>query len=304
MLIMDEMKLSKYVYLMEKYKINPEKLTLSALSRIFVPKIIGDEEIYLVKKLIILQLFTRPDLKEKFHILIVGEVGSGKTEIGLEVKDLAFPCEFTSKKTTPVGMLEALMAADGGFIVCDELDKLDKEVREQMLEAMQSQTITYRKYEFHVQKKARVNVLAFCNPANYWFSTDVLLDVPFEPPLLSRFHVITRIKKVNPERYEEIAKNYDITQEESEERKEFLRKIISHYKRNYPNPVIPEPVKKRIGWFAKQAAMSSRLRNIITPRIIEGLFSACKAMARIHGKEIVDKDVWVETYRLMSKFYF
>ncbi len=203
--------------LFESFRGDPSMVDKIVLS--LAPTIKGMEE---EKEAIALQLFggvekRQPDgirIRGDIHVLLVGDPGTGKSQLLRYVADVAPRGIYTSGKgATAAGLtaaavkddfaggrwvLEAgmLVLADGGIAVVDELDKMTSEDRSAMHEALEQQTVSIAKAGITATLNARCPVLAAANPKWGRFTPDrsfaEQIDLP--PTLLSRFDVIYSIQ--------------------------------------------------------------------------------------------------------------
>lgn len=272
------------------------------IEELILPSMIGNK---LIKRIVATQMFTNPLAGEKLHIMIVGNVASGKSTLGLEVLDILPNSSYCGKKTTPVGLIEKLISSNGSILIFDELDKVDKEVREQLLECMQSGHISYDKFQYHRRHQAKVNILALCNPKGYTLSEDMnlLSQVNFGLPLLSRFHMVLPIYQIDPSYYPEIAVKM-LTKQQDDERKEKLRRYITAVKKQIPYIEIDENITRNVGVYIEELKLSSPMSEIISPRAIEGMISFIKANARMNLKTKADMEDFTEVKNIYDKIFY
>ncbi len=172
----------------------------------------GDDEI---KEAIAYQIFggvekDLPDgtwMRGNSHVLLMGDPGTGKTTIIEYVTDLVPRSEYgTGKGSSSAGLtatvqkddfeggdgwsLEAglLVKANNGLAAIDELDKMRKEDRDGMMEAMSQQRITVSMVKSGTMP-AKTSVLAAANPKYGTFDRmeDIGHQLDLDPVLLSRF---------------------------------------------------------------------------------------------------------------------
>jgi replicative DNA helicase Mcm len=179
------------------------------------PSIYGYED---VKEAIALQLFSGimkslPDgarIRGDVHMLLVGDPGTGKSQILRYIAKLAPRAIYTAgKSTTAAGLtatavkdefgegrwtLEAgvLVLADGGIAAIDEMDKMKSDDRSALHEAMEQQMISVAKAGIMATLKSRCALLGAANPKYGRFDTNepLALQIDMPPTLLSRFDLI------------------------------------------------------------------------------------------------------------------
>jgi replicative DNA helicase Mcm len=240
------------------------------------PTIKGLEE---EKEAIALQLFGGVEkhhadgirVRGDIHVLIIGDPGTGKSQLLRYVADVAPRGIYTSGKgATAAGLtaaavkddfgggrwvLEAgmLVLADGGMAVVDELDKMTPEDRSAMHEALEQQTVSVAKAGITATLNARCPVLAAANPKWGRFTPDRTISeqIDLPPTLLSRFDVIYSIQDKPDQRKDRLlASRILLSHQEGEIRglalppvggpvtagaafpPEFLRKYIAYARRN------------------------------------------------------------------------
>ena len=179
------------------------------------PTIYGNAD---VKEAIALQLFggitkTMPDgshLRGDIHCLLIGDPGIAKSQLLRYVVKLSPRGIYTSgQSSTQAGLtatavkdefgdgrwtLEAgaLVLADMGIAAVDEMDKMQKEDRSALHEAMEQQTISVAKAGITATLKSRCALLGAANPKLGRFDeyADIGEQINMPPSLLSRFDLI------------------------------------------------------------------------------------------------------------------
>ncbi len=310
------------------------------------PSIYGHED---VKLAIALQLFggvpkKLPDgteIRGDIHVLLVGDPGVAKSQILRYVHRIAPRSVYTTGKgTTTAGLtatatrdefdgrwtLEAgaLVLADKGIALVDEIDKMRSEDRSALHEAMEQQTVSVAKAGINAVLRARCALLGAANPKYGRFDryTPIAEQIDLSPTLLSRFDLIfvltddpdeVRDRKLA----EHILKTHEIgekleklrniasaefTKEELTREAEtaeivpaiepdLLRKYIAYAKRTV-FPVLSEEAKERIIDF--YLSLRSRVKENsavpVTARQLEALIRLAEASARLRLSDVVERE--------------
>ncbi|HJH26362.1 MAG TPA: AAA family ATPase [Methanophagales archaeon] len=203
------------------------------LIRSIAPSIYGCKEI---KEAMILQLFAGipkelPDetrVRGDIHVLLVGDPGVAKSQLlNYQVKLAPRGLYTGGKSSTSAGLtaaavrdefgdgrwtLEAgaLVLADKGIAAVDEIDKMKKEDRDALHEAMEQQTVSIAKAGIVARLNSRCALLAAANPVGGRFDRyeTISKQINMPPTLLSRFDLIyTMMDRPNEEMDTKTAKH-------------------------------------------------------------------------------------------------
>ncbi|WP_290815632.1 minichromosome maintenance protein MCM [Halovivax sp.] len=180
------------------------------------PSIYGYEQ---EKLAMMLQLFSGvtkhlPDgsrIRGDLHMLLIGDPGTGKSQMLSYIQNIAPRSVYTSGKgSSSAGLtaaavrddfgdgdqwsLEAgaLVLADRGIAAVDELDKMRPEDRSAMHEALEQQKISVSKAGINATLKSRCSLLGAANPKYGRFDQyePIGEQIELEPALISRFDLI------------------------------------------------------------------------------------------------------------------
>ncbi len=307
--------------------------------RTIAPSIYGHEDIKLA---IALQLFggvakKLPDgteIRGDIHILLVGDPGVAKSQLLKYVHRIAPRSVYTTGKgTTSAGLtatavrdeidgrwtLEAgaLVLADKGVALVDEIDKMRKEDRSALHEALEQQTISVAKAGINATLKARCALLAAANPKLGRFDrySPIAEQIELSPTLLSRFDLIfVMTDEPGEEKDQQLASHIlnmhqlgemlekfreselkedlkaKISKIEPAIDPELFRKYIAYAKNIYP--ILSEEAKRRIESFyvSLRAKAKENSPVPITARQLESIVRLAEASARIRLSETVSEE--------------
>ena len=309
------------------------------------PSIYGNEE---VKESIALILFggvmkTLPDgthLRGDIHMLLVGDPGIAKSQMLRYVIRLAPRGIYTSgKSSTSAGLtatavkddfgdgrwtLEAgaLVLADMGIAAVDEMDKMDKDDRSSLHEAMEQQSISVAKAGITATLRSRCALLGAANPKlgrfNQYDSISEQVNMP--PSLLSRFDLIFLMRDAPNQQLdraigEHILKSHEVgellelnrkapienTTEENIKQKLapvtpeidplLFRKYVAYSKRNCIPQMTDEAREILIQYYLdlRGLAADSSKPVPVTARQLEALVRLAEASARVRLSNTVDE---------------
>lgn len=299
------------------------------------PNIFGYEEI---KESLVLQIFGGVRKKRKdgtltrgdVHLLLVGDPGTGKSQLLSYMHKLAPKSVYvTGKGTSAAGLtatvikdeftkdwiLEAgaLVLANRGIAVVDEFDKMDEEDRVSMHEAMAQQTVTINKANIHATLNAQASVLAAANPRMGRFDpyATITEQINLQPTIINRFDLIFTVQDLpNKEKDEKIARHVlevhrRLVEKETPIDTSLFRKYVA-YAKKMCNPALSDEAVEQITEYYvklrnKKSFNEKELPAVpISARQLEALVRLSEASARIRlGREVTKEDA-ERAIRLLS----
>ncbi|NIM46305.1 MAG: AAA domain-containing protein [Nitrososphaeria archaeon] len=297
----------------------------------FAPSLHGLKD---VKESLLLSLFggqerVLPDgvkVRGDIHVFLVGDPGTGKSELLKYIAQVAPKGIYTTGRgTTAAGLTAAVVKESGGGLVLeagavvlsdrgvcgiDEIDKMRPEDRVSLHEAMEQQTVSIAKGGIIATLNARATILAAANPAEGRYNPNRLIKDNIRLPvtLLSRFDLIHLIRD-EPERdLDEALVDHVLDLRVSEEAlkesltPEFMKKYIAYAKRI--NPRLTEEAKEKIREFYLKMRETSTLESpiSISPRQLDSLMRLSEARARADLIEEVSVGHVEDATRLVFKF--
>ncbi|MGY5863346.1 MAG: minichromosome maintenance protein MCM [Candidatus Thorarchaeota archaeon] len=270
-------------------------------------------------------------LRGKSNILMIGDPGTGKSQILKFVSGLATRGLYTSGKgTTAAGLtaavvhdtdssamtLEAgaLVLADQGIACIDEFDKMDPNDRTAIHEAMEQHTVSIAKAGIVATLNARTSILAAANPTLGRYEDSLTLQENIRLPftILSRFDLIwIMVDTVNVEKDRELAK-FILQMHQTEKIQDkgplplispdFLKKYIG-YANLYVTPKLTAESAEVIENFYVDLRKSAEGGGAIpiTARQLESLVRLAEARAKMALRSEVNKEDARAAVRLMEE---
>jgi replicative DNA helicase Mcm len=276
----------------------------------------------LIKEALLLQLMggvrkerndgvcTRGDI----HILLVGDPGSGKSQLIRRIQKVAPKGKYVSGKgASGAGLtasvvkdeflsdwaLEAgaLVLANKGVCCIDELDKMSDDDTSAMHEALEQQTVTISKANIQATLKAETTVLAAANPKFGRFDPYLTIAEQIKLPvtLINRFDLIFPVKDLPDEKKDDqlasfilkVHQNKNIAEPPIET--ELLRKYVA-YVRQKVFPILTDSAIEELKKYYLQMRSSGDTKSVpISARQLEGLVRLSEAHARLRLADKITK---------------
>ena len=297
-------------------KIAADKEPLKKLVRSLAPTINGHDQ---VKEAIVFMLvggcmkISSDGSKRRgdIHVLLIGDPGAGKSQLLKRAQLVAPKSRYvTGKGVSGAGLtaavvrdeflkgwaLEAgsLVFANHGIVMIDQLDKMSKEDRSAIHEALEQQSVSISKANIQATLRCETTVLAAANPKFGRFDPYELIakQIDLPPALINRFDLIFPIKDLPSKEKDEqmagfILKLHQTIKEKQEVEIEtpLLRKYIA-YARRRCNPRLSDEAVEEMKEYYVSMRMSgqddSGIKSIpITARQLEALVRLAEAHAKI-----------------------
>jgi len=287
------------------------------------PSIYGHDRI---KEAILLQMFggVRKIKKDKtkvrgdLHVLLVGDPGAGKSQMLTFVHATAPKARYVAgRSTSGAGItasvvkdeflkgwaLEAgaMVLADKGTLVLDEMDKMSVEDTSALHQAMEQQEITISKANIQATLRTQTSILAAANPKFGRFDpfTPIPKQIDMPPALINRFDLIFVLrdlpdKELDTKIASAVLAYHAYEDAEPEIEGGLLRKYLAYAKQNiFPKlgKVASEEIKNFYVQLrsAGQVGDDSGIKAIpISARQLEAIVRLAEASARIRLSETID----------------
>jgi replicative DNA helicase Mcm len=274
-----------------------------------------------IKEGLILQLFGGVKMNQEdgtilrgdIHVLLIGDPGVAKSKILERIENVAPKARFVSGEgTSGAGItasvirddfsggwaLEAgaLVLANKGFIMIDEMDKMDAEDRNHMHTALEKQIVNINKANIQATLQAETSVLAAANPKHGRFDPFELVGKQINMPstLINRFDLIFPLIDTPDEKKDTaiadfILKSHQVKKQTKEKKTpistELLRKFISYARQNVFPRLSREATKEIRDYYVKMRNQNKPegkgIRAIaISARQLEGMVRLAKASAK------------------------
>lgn len=312
------------------------------------PHISRDDTLRSIMEAIVLQMVgtnakdvdSAASYRGDWHMLLLGDPGTAKSELLEEVEELAPQAKFKSGKgVSKAGMAAAavpddfgpskwslkaglLVLANNGIACLDEIDKVDEEALDAAHTALENQRVSITKAGIDADLPSRTSLLAAGNPKNGRFDqyAPIPEQIDLPPSLLSRFDLIFLLQDTpQMDRDSEIADHVTDswgdagrlaageTVENATAKRDIPADLFTAYvaaARNELTPVIPEQVLD----IAQERFVELRNANgddpdsvPVTPRKLEAILRLAESSARARFSETVTEEDIGRAYRLVRK---
>jgi replicative DNA helicase Mcm len=260
---------------------------------------------------------------------LIGDPGSGKSMLLKRINIVAPKSRYVSGKgASGAGLtaavvkdeflqgwsLEAgaLVLANKGMCMIDEMDKMSKEDTSAMHEALEQQTVSISKANIQATLVCETTVLAAANPKHGRFDPSGIIaeQIEMSPTLLSRFDLIFPIKDIPDEIKDEKFATFVLELHHSstgivpEIETKQLRKYLIYAKKLIPK-LTPQAIEELKGYYVKMrsagAEVEAGMKSVaITPRQLEALVRLAEAYAKLHLSDKVTKRDAKKSIELMD----
>jgi replicative DNA helicase Mcm len=291
----------------------------------YAPHIYGMED---VKLSCILQLVGGVESKKRadINILLVGDPSMAKSELLKYGNSVTQKSIYTSGKGTTsagltIGMVKlsdgtmiaqagVLPLCNNGYAYIDEFDKMNKDDRTAMHEAMEQQTVSIAKAGVNLTLDAKTSILAAANPkfGNYDDSLALMDNINIPSPLLSRFDLIWLIKdKVSQIEDKQKADHIldGFTNKEADKTCRFTERELTAFVNlaKKEEPVLDKGVRDEIIAIYQKLRQASNTQFTVGIRQLEALIRLSMAHAKLKFKPVVDIDDVTVIKELLISMY-
>ena len=243
------------------------------------------------------------------HILLIGDPGSGKSQLIRRMSIVAPKSRFVSGKgASSAGLtasvvkdeflrgwaLEAgaLVLANKGLAAIDEMDKMSDEDTSAMHEALEQQSVTISKANIQATLRCETTVLAAANPKFGRFDPYELIAKQIQMPatLINRFDLIFPVRDVPNPSNDELMADFILNlhrgankQKEAPITTEMLRKYIAYAKQNVFPELTDDALAEIRRYYVQMRNQGSEEGGAIpiSARQLEGLVRLSEASARV-----------------------
>jgi len=305
-------------------ELSKDKILAQKLINSLAPGIYGHERI---KEALLMQFVggvkkDRPDgvpTRGDIHILLIGDPGAGKSMLLKRAAVVAPKARYVSGKgVSGAGLtasvvrdeflsgwsLEAgaLVLANRGVVMIDELDKMSSDDRDAMHEGLEQQSISISKANIQATLHCETTVLAAANPKFGRFDPyeTIAKQIDLPPTLINRFDLIFTIKDLPDEDKDEKMADFMLHlhkspgEQEADVETELLRKYLVFCKQRMKPKLTTEAVKELKEYYIKMRGSGGMeeggVKSIpISARQLEALVRLSESAAKIRLSDEVKR---------------
>lgn len=253
------------------------------------------------------------------HILLIGDPGSGKSQLLKRSAVVAPKARFVSGKgVTGAGLtaavvrdeflsgwsLEAgaMVLSNKGILMIDEMDKMSDEDRSAMHEGMEQQTISISKANIQATLRCETTILAAANPKFGRFDPyeSIAKQINMPPTLLNRFDLIFSIKDLPDKEKDEKLAHFILSlhkkheTEQTEINTSLLRKYLIYAKQKITPRLTEQALEELKEYYVRMRSTGiteeKKIQVIpISPRQLEALVRLSEATAKLRLNETITR---------------
>ena len=252
------------------------------------------------------------------HTLLIGDPGSGKSAILHRIETILPHARVANGKGASGAGLTAAVIKDefiGGWTfqagtlvlahktlaIIDEFDKMSREDRDAMHEALEQQTVTISKAGVQARLRAECSLLAGANPKFGRFDPykkTIAEQIELPPTLINRFDLIFPVKDIpEPIKDRNLAQHIcnlhvEMEDDDCEMDTNLLRKYLT-YAKTFSPMLSKQAITKLVDYYVK--IRTPKNEDTITPvpisaRQLEGLIRLSEAYAKLRLSNKVNED--------------
>ena len=308
-------------------ELSKDKKIYDNLVQSIAPSVYGYDK---VKLALVLQLMggvkkTRNDgisTRGDMHVLLVGDPGAGKSQLLRRMHVVAPKARFVAGKSASGAGLTAsvvkdeflggwaleagaLVLANKGMCMIDEMDKMGKEDTSAMHEALEQQTISIAKANIQATLHSETAVLAAANPKFGRFDPYEIIAKQIDLPstLINRFDLIFPIKDMpSKDKDSDMAgfilhlhQNVNLLKDAEKIDTKFIKKYVAYARQRCRPKLSDEAIKEIQQYYVKMRNSDNdnegSVKAIpISARQLEALVRLSEASARVRLSKEVTKD--------------
>lgn len=257
--------------------------------------------------------------RQDIHILIIGDPGTGKTQL----KESAFKLtekgiKASGTNASGVGLTGAvdkdpvlnvpmvnpgaIPMANNGHLFLDESEKMPREESQKMLDGMESGEFTISKWGLNETLPAKTSIFAIGNPVfgrfDPYSNKSINDQLNIYPPLLSRYDLVIALEdkpnvemdtKIGQSILNQFKPNDYATEDDGKIRltNDELRKYLAYARRNYnPIPINDDEMEQQlIDYYNEARAMGKDARSFLAVNRFAGAIAKLQLNDHIHMED-------------------